>query len=527
MVLAAGSAAAEKKRVGVPRFDGPQEAVVRKAVMQVLKGQGYDIVGSRELDAAAKGAGTQLDSNDGFKQVAKELSIAAFVAGEVGKKKARLTVRNGSDGAVIGEGSFAGANPAKVAAEVRDGFSRRLGSAVERGKAPSGSKKPAAAPAPVAEEEGGDEGGREESAPPPRTSSRKTEVPAAPRPSEEEGEPRPESESADGGAVARKAPEPEDTGVAGPRAIDIAVGLRGFTRNLSYNDVLSNTDPRYALREYKLALGPALAADLLFFPGALVTNGFGANIGVEAHIEQAFGVASNVPPTTVNGMPGGAFPTGATFPTVIHDFGIGGRVRLPIDTHEISFTVGGGEQAYSFKSGGGANRGALDIPDTIYRYMRVGADARFVLTSGLTIGLGGAYRHVLNRGGQISDPGFFPFLGVRGMDVNAKLGYLVTPSIEVRFGVDLRRYGYAMNSEPADLMATPPNKIAGGAVDQYLAFTLGAAYVIGGVAPGAVSEEEPAAEEAPKKKKKKKKKAAEEDEGDGGGGEEGGDESDQ
>src|SRR5258708_4402121 len=74
-----GSAAAEKKRVGVPRFDGPQEQIVRKAVLQVLKGDGYEVVGPREIDTAAQGAGAQLDSNDGFKAVAKELSISAFV----------------------------------------------------------------------------------------------------------------------------------------------------------------------------------------------------------------------------------------------------------------------------------------------------------------------------------------------------------------------------------------------------------------------------------------------------------------
>src|SRR5438876_3586962 len=103
LVLAyASSASAEPKRVRVPKFDGPQEAVVRKAVMQVLKGEGYDVVGSRELDGAAKSAGASLDSNDGFKAVAKELSISAYVTGEVAKKKAKLTVRNGSDGAVSG-----------------------------------------------------------------------------------------------------------------------------------------------------------------------------------------------------------------------------------------------------------------------------------------------------------------------------------------------------------------------------------------------------------------------------------------
>jgi len=136
-----GSAAAEKKRVGVPKFDGPQEGVIRKAVMHALKSGGYEVVGSREIDASAKNAGAELDANDGFKAVAKELAISAFVTGEVGKKKAKLTVRTGSDGSVTGEGSFAGANPRKIAAEVRDGFGRRLGSAVDRGHAPAGKKE--------------------------------------------------------------------------------------------------------------------------------------------------------------------------------------------------------------------------------------------------------------------------------------------------------------------------------------------------------------------------------------------------
>jgi uncharacterized membrane protein len=81
----AGSAAAESKRVGVPKFDGPQEAVIRKAVMQVLGREGYDVVSSREVDAAARSAGVSLDSNDGYKAVARELSLSSFVTGEVAK----------------------------------------------------------------------------------------------------------------------------------------------------------------------------------------------------------------------------------------------------------------------------------------------------------------------------------------------------------------------------------------------------------------------------------------------------------
>src|SRR6185369_5222796 len=70
--------------------------------------------------------------------------LSAIVTGELSPKKARIAVRDGSDGSVSGEGSFAGANPRKVAAEVGKSFWRRLGSAVERGKVPAGAKKPQA-----------------------------------------------------------------------------------------------------------------------------------------------------------------------------------------------------------------------------------------------------------------------------------------------------------------------------------------------------------------------------------------------
>jgi len=233
-----GSAAAEKKRVAVPRFDGPQEAIIRRAVMQVLRGD-YDVVGAKEIDAAAKSTGAQLDSNDGFKAVAKELAISSFVTGEVSKKKAKLTVRNGADGSVSGEGAFGGANPKKVAADVRDGFSRRLGSAVERGRAPAGAKKPSAAPVAEAADEGDDKeaasGGDEEPARKPAASkaSSSDDKDQKDQKDKTEGEaPPPSGDAAPEETVAKKAPaEAEGEGAAtGPRALDVSEPLPG--RNL-------------------------------------------------------------------------------------------------------------------------------------------------------------------------------------------------------------------------------------------------------------------------------------------------------
>src|SRR2546423_3790274 len=49
-VLLTARAHAAPKRVGVPKFDGAQEALARKKVMQVLKSHGYDLAKSREME---------------------------------------------------------------------------------------------------------------------------------------------------------------------------------------------------------------------------------------------------------------------------------------------------------------------------------------------------------------------------------------------------------------------------------------------------------------------------------------------
>jgi hypothetical protein len=524
-----GTAAAEKKRVGVPKFDGPQENVVRRAVMNALSND-YDVVGGNEIAAVAKQLGAELDSNDGFKAVAKELSISAFVTGEVGKKKAKLTVRNGADGSVSGEGSFAGATAAKIASEVQDSFSRRLGSAVERGRAPAGGKK-AAAPvasndeeeAPASSDSGKSSRGKEK-----EKEKDKEEAPAA----SSEAPPEATDTSTADTTVAKSAPPPAE-GEVGPRALDVEVGLRGFSRSLSYNQ-----DYYRMLRGYNLALGPAIGLRLVTYPAGFVSDGIAAAFGAELNVDYAFGVGSNI-------KPGAAFPMGGTVATQAHDFNGGVRARLMLGNTELSGFGGYGEHAFVFRSTSTINRGNLDIPDVIYRYARFGLDARVPVAPGFTLGLNAAYRYVVNQGGQdrlqiaylatdaASRDGYFPYLQVGALDASATVGYQITPSLEARFGVDLRRYFFTMNSSNGayngtydggdlDVAVTgkPVNRVAGGAVDQYIGFTVGVAYVFGGVPPGAASSSGDD-DAAPKKKRKKKKKSSDDEaaaSGESGGG---------
>ena len=161
MLFASGyqSAQAAPKRVGVVAFQGPGEGVTRNVVMKTLKAKRYQVIGANQVWKASQKAKVGFDSDDAFQAMAKELGASAFITGSVTKKKATLTVRNGADGSVAAEASWAGANPRKIAAAVKKTFWARLGGAIDRGKAPSGAKAPVVAQEEPAAETGADEPG--------------------------------------------------------------------------------------------------------------------------------------------------------------------------------------------------------------------------------------------------------------------------------------------------------------------------------------------------------------------------------
>ena len=461
------AASAADKRVGIPRFEGQQEALIRKVVMQVVKSKGYDLVRSREIEGAAKGG---LDSNDSYQALAKELALSAVVTGEVGKKKAKLTVRNGADGSVIGEGAFAGANPKKLAVEVAKTFWRRLGSAIDRGRLPAGAKKPgkAAAAAPEDNEDdkeaaaaladkGDDKDDKadEKEAKEDKGKSKDSDKASAKAEKEvaaaEEEKPRKKRKE--------KAEDEESTasgGGAGLRALDLFVGAHLFKRDLSYKD---NVGPN-KLRPYSLP-ATTLYAGAVFYPGALGGgSGVAANLGLDVSAELGFKITSKT-------------STGAQFPTTVHDFAGGLRFRIPVGAGEVTPLITFGEHAFVLKSGPGVSRPDMlaDLPDTVYRYARIGVMARAPIGKFSVFG-GAAYRYILSAG-QIKD-NYFNNLKVAGVDGTAGIGFQVLPMIELRAAFDIRRYGYTFNPKANDTY------IVGGAIDQYIAGSFVVAFTLDG-----------------------------------------------
>ncbi len=488
-------AAAGKARVGVVSLRGAGEGQVRAKISAVLKANGFQVVGTEQLESSASGLGVSLDSDAGLRAVAKELNVSAFVAGELSKKKAALTVRNGADGAVLGEDSFAGPNPKKIAALVGSTFWRQLGPAVRQGRPPSGAKTKAA----IAEETAPPEEAAEEAAPPPaeeKPPERKKKA------SKKAAEPPPEAEAA---AAESEAPKPkakaapaaeseeeEESSAGGPAlpALTIGVAGRALFRQLSYHQNMSGLPP------YSLSPGPEVGVWLEAYPAAFATQGFASNIGVFGVFNQGFGVSS----TTMSTPP-------VTLTTKFQDFMGGLKLRWPVNIFAPYLSVAYGAQTFKFE----AQNGPSVVPSVAYKFIRLGLGARADFGAHASADLGVAYLLVTDEGtaaGDIKSATYFPGTTANGIDVGASFAYRFTKLLGARAGVDFRQYGLDFHATPASV------PLAGGATDRYITVWGGVELTLDGMGGGTSAdddEKEPAA--APKGKKKVHTEDATEEEG--------------
>ena len=493
------SAAGKGGRVGVVVLRGAGEGVVRAKITNALKANGYQVVGGQQLESTASGLGASLDTDAGFKAVARELNISAFVAGELSRKKADLVVRNGADGAVLGDASFAGANPKKIAAQVGADFWRQLGPAIRLGKAPSGAKTKAAIAeeAPPPEEE-------EAAAPPPppppepkkkskkaaRAEEESTTEPAPAR-AEEEGaaESKPSRKSEAAPAEEEEESSPSSAAV-GP-ALTLGVGGQALFRRLDWNQ------DRDRLPPYALSPGPQASLWLEAYPAAMFSKGFAGNVGVFGDFNLGFGVTS----TTTDG---------AKLTTKFQDFLAGLKVRLPVNAFTPYASVAYGAQSFRLETSTGT---ASIVPSFAYKLLRLGLGTRVAIGSIASLDLGAAFLLVTDPGakaGEIKSPAFFPNTTANGVDLGLSVSYRLLKWVGVRAGVNFRQYGL-------DFKVTPQSAlIVGGATDRYITAGAGVEIVLDGMGGGGAAasgdDDDEKEAEPPPPPKKKKKKAAEESE---------------
>jgi hypothetical protein len=411
VLLSPASAQAGGKRIGVLQFEGAREAPVRKKVMQLLVSRGFEPVDSLDIQEATILSGTGLDTEADLKTLAKNLALSAIVTGEVGPTRAKIVVHDGSDGSLLGDASFAGASPRDLTSDVELTFWKKVGADVERGHVPTGAKKVQSRSDERAAE--GDDRNAE---------PKKNDEPGSSKKQMTHRKPRLKMED-----------EPKDEAMATSAPLEIPwleieLGVGGLNRSLTFNQNVVVRGSALLL-PCTLGVGSIVVANLVAYPRQGVEVG---NLGVEAEIQQGFGISS-------------VLANGGSFSDGVHDYSGGFRYRVLFGSNDdLFFSLRLGEDAFTFN---GVDRVSLALLDTVYHYVRVGAGMHLALSDTIGVSFDGGYRDIINGAGpQMAD--FFPRLTVAGADADLVGRYALREMVELRVGVEWRRYWYAMHSQP-------------------------------------------------------------------------------
>jgi len=406
---------AQPRRVVMLEFSGKQSKAARGSLSDGLAAAGYDVV--PKSDALAGGEPTTTEQ---YVALAARLRLSAFIGGKLQKARAgyklELTVRNGADGQVLDPVTVEAPTLKKLKAKLSDTLPQELASTLDNTAPPP---EPEAKPEPA-----------EADTPATQAAPKPAPAPAAAASDE------PDAEAAS-----------ERDGEATYSLIELAVGIRGYSRDLTYNDDLFDKLPIF-----QLGAAPAALVSLRLYPLARSSRGFLRHVGLDGAFEYGFA-------TTVTDV------RRRELDVSTHQFHAGLRVRFPVATHELGVSAGYGQHHVAVEAPSPPEL----VPDLDYEFLRVSLDARFAVNDFL-FGFHGGYRLLLSTG-QFETEQWFPRATGAGVEAGAFVGQKLSDNFALHGGFDLVRYFFSLNPEPDD------TNIAGGALDQYLSLWAAVAWV--------------------------------------------------
>ena len=409
-------------RIVVRPFTGAQAAKIRGAAVRGLRSEPVELFPNKQFVGKARSLGVNLDADGGHIAPASALAVSGLIEGDVlhedGVWSAYVRLVDGGAATVISQHFYDANTSAALAKSVRAGVGSDFRKEIK--------KLGVAVPVTVAIV--------------PATAV--TAAPAVATSKEAKA------------AVTYKATRTKEER---PAAVDIEIDFRLVHRNFRYED-----DLRGDLRDYKLGIGPGVATKFQYFPGAHFTAGVGAQFGIDFEWERVF----NFDSTRADG---------AKFPTESQQFLVGLRWRYPTGRWEPSIVVDYGVHSFRFGVSGPPVPGednTAGIPSVKYEFLRIGAGFRVGIGSKeqFIVAASAAFRGVFSVGG-IGTVQWFPEAKANGMDAMLMLGYALPMGFEIRIGADYRRYWFDLNP-----VAPDPPYVAGGALDQYWGFSIGAAW---------------------------------------------------
>jgi hypothetical protein len=289
-------------------------------------------------------------------------------------------------------------------------------------------------------------------------------------------DPSPDPGAPAGGSGPAGQPEPEGAAVTeGPEdpeavarrnkvvrrvpLLELAVGLRLYSRTLDYA-----TDPQDALANYRAAVAPGGALGLTAFPLRQWVP-----IGVEVTAESSARIASEVPSDAGPGAP--VIPP---FTYESRNIDLNGSLVLELTSRWLILRLfaGGGVHRFSFVATDRAKTRPRPVPDLYYRYLRGGVGLRVMASPRFGVEAGAFYRYVLHPG-EIRTSDWFPRDKAYAIEGNAGVVYRLTRPLEARVQVQLRRYQHRLDGRPGDARSSDA------AVDQHISAGVSLAWLLG------------------------------------------------
>jgi hypothetical protein len=441
------SAHAETTKVVVRSFSGPGAAGVRRAVVKQLKTmKGVKVVDEAAAERVAKKNHVSLAGNNGKREVAGILQIAAWVEGSVRKKggkfAANIEVTDAASGQEAGAWSFAAKKPKLLEATVKRNFKKKLRDAFSDVHPPEAS---GATEEPEEEASTPDEAEDDE----PYPASEEEPVESEPVAEQSSPEPEPVAQATDEEKPTRSFSGDAEQRIDGDEAeederqhsaIAAYAGLAILNRSLEYNQAFTQN-----IGNYSLPAAPIADFGLRVYPGAFFSDGWGAHIGLDLHGQLAFGLNSET-------------SDGTRYPTSYSEYDGSLIGRLPIARHELHLAVGYKAQSFAMQ-----DKGSVEAPvsDVDYKAARAALGARFELVEGYGLGFDVAYLYLFGMG-ELESAAWFPNATGAGIEGQVFVDARLYKAFGARLFASYQRQFFDFNSQLND------TRVAGGAVDAYI-----------------------------------------------------------
>jgi hypothetical protein len=489
-----------EKRVVVEPFSGPAAMTYRIWVMKSLDRAGFDVVPDRQVIVVRSGLGAQR-VGDSYPEIARKLKLSGYISGFISggrRPRARIIVRTPA-GVPIGGQVFRAARPPKLLAMVNGGAGRLvvsvLGAPGRRSPAGAGADAGVGAVAgkmpdwasellesshktsPADDETPRKRNNRQdvfdESTPVAKTAkAAEATEPAEAEPAGKSPGGKDESEDSapvaeDAGVRASDLPDAllaarvdragrsaSGEGIRPQTGFNLAVVLRMFTRNFTYNQSFRGAQAGYVLPEQKfkglpLVPAPGIAAD--YFPNP--------SLGFFASYNKVIASSRDA--------------DGNVYKTDAFSWLLGARSRFGSPTLQFEPSIAYGRDVFRIESSVATQQ--VQVAPVDYQHARIGGGVRLPFgTSGGIFSAGGYYLHLFSAGDILDRSKYF-----EGKAIGGQAFALVTipldmvKGLDLGIGADFRRIAFAFVADPNAA------RIAGGAVDQYLGLHVAVGFHVG------------------------------------------------